>query len=108
MTNREKIIEIYESGGMPAKIRAYLKEEIDFFDSQGPEFWDRINDECLNKKNPNNILIFHLLKITDKPSEWRHLWIMSDPLDVDVDLESEGREKAIDNLNKNYVSKRVL
>ena len=108
MTKREKILEIYESKGIPEKIRAYLKEEMDFFDSQGKDFWERLETEKISRKNPNNILIFHLLDLADKPSEWRHKWVMSDPPDIDVDLESDGRDKVIEYLKNKYGDKRVL
>jgi hypothetical protein len=105
---RKDILEIYKNTKLPKEVKEYLKEEIDYFDSQGIEFWENISKETVDPSNPNNILIFYLLRLADKPKEYNHSYEMQDPPDIDADLESEGRDKVIKYLKEKYGSNRVL
>jgi hypothetical protein len=107
MKSREKIINLIDSQELSKEEKEYLREEIEYFDSQG-DFWDKIEKEKIDKSNPNNILIFYLLGIADKPNKLQHSYLMSDPPDIDVDLESEGRDNVIGYLKSKYGENRVL
>jgi hypothetical protein len=112
---RDKILKIYNNSDkpLPDKIKKYLKEEIEEFDRQsnlktGEGYWQRCITDDLDKKNPNNILIFYLLGRADKPCKIEnHKWRLSDPPDIDVDFESQDRNNVIEYLKKKYGEKRV-